>query len=216
MKYRIEDIPDNRIMQAVVDRLLPLVPFMRREKALRYTHLHGQYCCLRSWELLHELLMESGMLVAGVPLRELNYAEDAYGKPRLVGVGGWQDGVGSQQGVIGDFSISHTKNAIAVAVSDGAVGIDVEEVVPVRRVEDRHFLDRTMSAAEQVQIRTATDPCVRFTAFWTQKEALYKAKGTGINMDTLSTVLEGQHDYSLQTIVRKGYVCSIARAIEDL
>ena len=39
-----------------VARLLPLVSEQRREQALRYTHTFGQYCCLKSYEMLTALL----------------------------------------------------------------------------------------------------------------------------------------------------------------
>ena len=48
MFYIVETIPDNQSMQAVVAELLPLVPLVRRNKALRYKHLHGKFCCLRA------------------------------------------------------------------------------------------------------------------------------------------------------------------------
>ena len=41
-----------------VARLLPLVSAQRREQALRYTHLFGQFCCLKSYELLIDLQCE--------------------------------------------------------------------------------------------------------------------------------------------------------------
>ncbi len=149
MFYRVENIPDTQTMQAVVAELLPLVPLQRREKALRYKHLHGQYCCLRAWKLLHELLTEHAYLPAAFPLSELTYTEDAFGKPSL------------SAAVF--FSISHTKNAIAVAIDRQPVGIDIEATASAKRLADAHFLERTMSAAERQQIAAAPDPAIAFT-----------------------------------------------------
>lgn len=197
MYYRIEDIPDEQTMQAAVAHLLPLVPSQRREKALCYKHLHGQYCCLRAWQLLHELLTEHAFLPAAFPLSRLTYTEDEYGKPSI------------SEAVF--FSISHTKNAIAVAISHAPVGIDVEAVVSYSRINDSHFLARTMNAAEQQLITGSSDPRLAFTGLWTRKEALVKAIGTGLNLDTLPSLLSSPAASGYQFI--SGHTDSYAYAI---
>lgn len=198
MFYRIEHIPNAEIMQAVVAELLPLVPFSRREKALRYKHLFGQYACLRAWQLLHELLVQHAYLPGDVPLVRLDYTEDEYGKPLLTN---YPDIC---------FSISHTKNAIAVAIDRQPIGIDVEAIVSVDRIADQHFLDRTMSADEQHKMRAAADPCVAFTEYWTKKEALYKAIGSGLNMETLPTLLTSVEPYTILSNHTEAYAYAIA------
>lgn len=209
MFYIVETIPDNQTMQAVVAELLPLVPLVRRNKALRYKHLHGQFCCLRAWALLHELLVSHQFLSAGFSLAELTYAEDEHGKPWLT------SSPDCNSPLIFDgkticFSLSHTANALAVAIDHQPVGIDVEALISKQRVSDQHFLDHTMSAKEQVVIHQSANPQVAFTELWTRKEALFKAIGTGINMSELPGVLESPHAFTLQSIVSSDYVCSIA------
>lgn len=201
MFYRIEDIPDSQTMQAVVARLLPLVPFSRREKAMCYKHLHGQYCCLRVWEILHELLVSHSFLPAISSLSELTYVEDDYGKPWLT--------VGSVREENIYFSLSHTKNAIAVAVSNRPVGIDIEAVVSQERVGDGHFLERTMSATERKQINMANNPRLVFTELWTRKEAYVKLLGTGLDMDTLPMLLNEADAYTFHTGYGSGYAYSV-------
>lgn len=195
-------------MQAVVHELLPLVPFSRRDKALRYKHLFGQYTCLRSWQLLHELLTEHAFLPADFPLADLTYTEDEYGKPWL-SVSGQQSSVSGQQAAI-CFSLSHTKNAIAVALDRQPVGIDVETIVSADRISDPHFLSRTMSAQEQQLIRAAANPCLQFTELWTKKEALVKAIGTGINLDTLPDLLTAVSLYTLRSGHAENYAYTVA------
>lgn len=209
MFYVVENIPDEQSMQAVVAELLPLVPFDRREQALRYKHLHGQYCCLRAWQLLHSLLTEHNFIPASLPLADLTYTVDDYGKPQLS-----LAAITNYKSI--HFSISHTKTAIAVAIDHAPVGIDVETIVSPARISDRHFLDRTMSPAEQQQIAAADDPCLAFTELWTRKEALVKLLGTGIDMSTLPTLLDNpltapQPTYSFRTTHTHAYACTVVK-----
>ncbi|MBQ7531368.1 MAG: 4'-phosphopantetheinyl transferase superfamily protein [Paludibacteraceae bacterium] len=211
MFYKVEDIPDEQTMQAVVAELLPLVPFARREKALRYRHLHGQYCCLRAWAMLHELLIAHSFLPAQFPLSDLTYTEDAYGKPYFSAA---VFALLAQRSfsVAVCFSLSHTKCAIAVAIDRRPVGIDVESLASARRLEPV-FLDRTMNADEQARIRKAADSesaCLTFTELWTRKEALVKALGTGLNINTLPDLLGRQTGFDLRTFHTASYACSIA------
>lgn len=212
MYYKVENIPDEQTMQAVVAELLPLVPFARREQALRFVHLHGWYCCLRAWQLLHSLLIEHGFIPAGLPLADLTYTVDSYGKPSLTCP--LQDNQSSihQPSIArrAHFSISHTKTALAVAIDWQPVGIDVETVASPRRIEEPLFLNRTMSAAEQTVICNAADPCLAFTELWTRKEALVKAIGTGLNLDTLPDLLQTDHPFTFLSGHTDIYAWSVA------
>ena len=210
MFYRIENIPDEQTMQAVVAGLLPLVPLVRRDKALRYVHLHGRYCCLRTWQMLHSLLIEHHLIPASFPLSALTYTEDAYGKPSFIAAVFALLAQRSFSNAV-FFSLSHTKNALAVAVADRPVGIDIEAVVSRQRIDDAAFLDRVMSPDEQSVIRNSADPCLAFTELWTRKEALYKAIGSGIDLSTLPGILHTPHPYTFTTIHSKSYACTVAQ-----
>ena len=59
MRIKIFDHMDE-CTEAEVERMLPLVSARRREQALKYKHTFGQYCCLKSWLMLYEL-MDEGM-----------------------------------------------------------------------------------------------------------------------------------------------------------
>ena len=153
--------------------------------------------------MLYELLTTHALLPEGLPLSALTYTEDEHGKP-------WLDKkVQAGAGAV-HFSISHTKNAIAVAIADRPVGIDVEAVVSPARIADVHFIERTMSTDEQQTIRAAADPCRLFTELWTKKEALVKAIGTGLNMDTLPDLLQSVPDATIQSACADDYAYAIA------
>ena len=221
MFYRIEDIPTPECMQRCVEQLAMLVPVRRREQAFCYKHLHGQYCCLRTWQMLHELLIEHAFLPASFPLSDLTFTVDDYGKPslsfeqrgpqRACSHGVPCSGLCPLSAAV-CFSISHTKNALAVAVSEHEVGIDIEMLVSPQRLCDKAFLDYTLSPQEQAQLRAAdTIEAQRiFTRLWTRKEALFKALGTGINVRELPFVLEKPHPYTIRSYDGDAYVCSLA------
>lgn len=151
-----------------VKRLLPLVPLFRQEQALKYKHVFGQWATLKSWVMLQELV--------GRTCDDVFYGP--YGKPYL------KDGP--------YFSISHCKTAVAVAIDEKyEIGIDIESI----RHVDKALIERTMNMEEQAQIAAASDSNRAFTDLWTQKEAILKARGTGI-VDDLSTVLSNSSQES--------------------
>ena len=49
----------TQVTEAEVQRMLPLVDEQRRDEALRYRFLFGQFACLKSWLMLKELLKTS-------------------------------------------------------------------------------------------------------------------------------------------------------------
>lgn len=147
--------------EADVARLLKIVPEFRKQQALRYSHLFGQWTTLKTWELLMEFVPE--------PTDSVYYGPN--GKPYLT------DGP--------FFSISHCKTAVAVAVdSEREIGIDIESI----RHADEALIRHTMNEEEQALIHNAKEPDRMFTRLWTQKEAVLKARGTGL-VDELPLVL---------------------------
>ena len=176
-----------------VARLLPLVSAQRRQQALAYKHLFGQFCCLKSYELLVQLLVSSGLWTPDTGFPTFLYNE--HGAPRL------------EQGPC--FSISHCKHAIAVAISEKPVGIDIEHI----RTAKPELVARTMNEQEQNVIWSAPSPDVAFTRLWTQKEAVLKMQGTGIlSIDGMKNTLVAIENIDLQTKVNieKQYAYTLA------
>lgn len=167
--------------EAEVQRLMPLVPQQRAEQARRYRFTFGRYACLKSYLMLAEL---TGM-------NDMTFSFGNHGKPFLA----------SRPDI--HFSISHCRNAIAVAVSDMPVGIDVESL----RQADSALLRRTMNDDELAAISASVNPALEFTCLWTRKEAVLKLRGTGIT-DELQDVLSGPEQ--VKTCICEGYVWSLA------
>ena len=170
----------DQCSEAEVQRMLPLVSEQRREQALRYKHLFGQFCCLKSWLMLYELV---GM--TSYRYNEWQYNE--HGKPFI------------ENGPY--FSISHCKEGIAVAVDDQPIGIDIEAI----RHANSDLIERTMNEQERVGMDDR-----KFTRLWTQKEAIVKAEGVGIqSFEQIQKILE-MGDWKLYTIEKEKYIYSIA------
>lgn len=189
MIYQLYDNMDQCSEQEIA-RLLPLVSEQRRRQAMKYTHIFGQYCCLKSYELLIELLREWKWEEFENKLPEFKYNE--YGTPYL------EDGP--------YFSISHSKRGIAVAISDTPIGIDIECI----RNVDEGLIRKTMNSEEQKFIRSNSRPEIEFIRLWTRKEAYVKMKGTGIISD-MHAILTNVSSVNWKEIVNieSGYICTI-------
>ena len=177
----------TQVSEAEVQRMLPLVDEQRRNEALRYKHLFGQFTSLKSWLMLKELLKHLG-------ITDLKMDFNEHGKPYLT----------HHPDV--HFNLSHCKNGIAVVVDFSPVGIDIESF----RKDNIALVNRTMNPVEAEWIYSSSDPVEVFTRFWTQKEAVVKLRGTGIT-DDLYHVLDGE-GYRLETHINreKRYALSIA------
>ena len=165
--------------------MLPQVSEQRRAQALQYKHAFGQYACLKSYLMLQDLLREHYGIEG-----DLLFTYNEYGKPEL----NINDAnvVGSELKPY--FSISHCKQAIAVAVADTPIGIDIETL----RHPSESLIEKTMNEQERYQIAAAESPEKMFTALWTRKEAVLKYLGTGI-VDDLHNVLSNTNNFSIST-----------------
>ena len=179
----------TQVTEAEVQRMLPLVDGQRREEALHYKHLFGQFACMKSWLMLQELLKPMG-------ISDLKMNRNEHGKPFL-----------AHHPEV-HFNLSHCKNGIAVVVDFSPVGIDIESF----RNGSTSLINRTMNPTEAEWIRSAANPVEAFTQFWTKKEAVVKLRGTGIT-DNLHHVLNGE-GYRLETHLNRErrYAWSIAYA----
>lgn len=178
-----------------VERMLPLVSEQRRAEALRYKHTFGRFCCLKSYLMLCELL---GAVSPTLDYTLPEFAYNEYGKPFL-----------KERPDI-HFSISHTKNAIAVAIASKPIGIDIEQILH----HSEGVLKKTMNPSELQTILESANPDESFTALWTQKEAVLKLLGTGIQgemQDVLS--LPAQTKTHIRSDV--GYAYSIAEFLNE-
>ena len=182
MKYLVFD-DMTECGEAAVQQLLEQVPAYRCEQAMRFSHTLGRFCCLKAWQMLQQLAPS-----VNCQLSTIHY--NPHGKP-------WMEGGP-------EFSISHCKCAIAVAVNDTPIGIDVEAI----RMVDESLVRRTMNEDEQRHIAASADANRAFIRLWTMKEAYLKQIGTGI-VDDLQGCLQEADRSRFTTIEQENYIVSI-------
>lgn len=174
-----------------LDEALRQLSEQRRAQALKFRHEQGRRTCVAAYMLLCEgLKTEYG--ITDKPL----FAYGEHGKPSLADYPHIH------------FSLSHCREAAACYVSSTPVGIDVETVRPLRP----SLVDYTMNAEEARLIRESDRPDLQFTRLWTQKEALLKFTGRGID-NNLRDVLSLHPDLHIETTVSPDarYVLSICQ-----
>lgn len=109
------------------------------------------------------------------------------------------------------FNLSHSGElALCVLGGDRRVGVDIEIIRPIQRLEN--MMERCLSKAEQKQVESTAEPLRAFLQRWTCKEAYLKAIGKGLSQsmqavevdETLSRLLHVPDDchegWHLQTV----------------
>ena len=148
-----EDFPDN------------VMPLLSRERLLK----------------VQKLRMPQGKKASAVVYLLLRTALlECYGINEAVEF----DYVGKGKPVLRDhpqihFNLSHTKNAVACAVSDVPVGVDIQNIAPV---SDR-VAKRVLTEQEYNEFKESAKPDEYFCEKWTIKESYLKLSGQGIDTD---------------------------------
>ena len=185
MVYIDEHIDDFDLQAA-----LPEISEQRREQALRFKFERGQRTCVLAYLLLKKALREEYGLTEN-PLFEYG----PHGKPFIVGHPEIH------------FSLSHCREAVACAVSDRPVGIDVESVQRYRE----SLAQYTMSDEEQQLIAAAERPDVAFIRLWTMKEARLKLTGEGITNDLKSALDGGSWQFTTVERLDRNYIYTVCK-----
>ena len=172
----------DRCTPEEVQRLLVLVPEEQQALALKFKHTFGQFATLKSFLMLKELLVDSSLVPPADPL---HFVFNTHGKPHLADYPEVH------------FNISHCPKAIAVGVDNAPIGVDVERFV----TPSESLLNYCMNDDEVRQVRESDHPEATFAAFWTQKEALFKQRGTGITHELREVLAHPHPDVELDTKV---------------
>lgn len=151
-----------------------------------------------------EFLSDAGKLLAkfaasqkvGIPMRDITITKTSSGKPFFENI----DGV--------YFSISHADGAVAVALAESEVGVDVEKIKKApMKVAKRFF-----SHDEIEYIEKNSDKNRAFFEIWTKKEAVAKQIGEGLKREKLRQSI---FERKIATFEKNGYIISACAEIED-
>ena len=184
---------DDHIDDFDLREALAAVSQQRRDYALRYRQERDQRLCLAAYRLLQRaLLLEYGINETPV------FTYDSKGKPLLQGHPDIH------------FSLSHCHEAVAVAVSDRPVGIDIETTGHYSAEVAR----RVMNDDEMREIEASAQPEVAFTRLWTMKESLYKLTGDDNEGDT-AHLLDKASRYRFATTVLPRCLCTVCSPVQS-
>ncbi len=177
--------------QQTCDELLKLVSKEKQEQLKRF-HFEID----RKLSLYSELLVR---LIAckkfGINLRELVFDREEFGKPYLIGHTDFY------------YNISHTRNAVVVAIADFPVGVDIEKI---GRAE--HGIERRFFTSEERDYISAvvSETDKRFYEVWTKKEAYIKYLGKGLSMPLPSfNTLSFDIAVQILTLQKDEYIVSV-------
>ena len=181
MIYVSENIWDFDFKSALAE-----ITDQRREQALKFKHEQGQRLCVLAYQLLKQGLRDEYGITDN-PIFEYN----EHGKPSIVG----------HPEIY--FNFSHCKEAVACAISNNPIGIDVESI---RELKDS-LVNYTMNSDEISEINSSDDPASAFIRLWTMKEATMKLTGTGISNDMKAVVDTTKYKYT--TVDRQRYIYTV-------
>ena len=178
---------DDHIADFDLSAALTEISPQRREQALKFRHELGQRQCVLAYLLLKQALREQ----YGLDFNPLfGYGE--HGKPYILGHPDIH------------FSLSHCRSAVACAISDRPIGVDVESI----REYHESLVRYTMNDRELQQITEAPQPNIAFIRLWTMKEALLKLTGQGIS-DDLKNVLSTPARFTTVERPERDYIYTV-------
>lgn len=102
------------------------------------------------------------------------------------------------------FSLSHSGDFLALAISDSDVGIDIEKI----REAKENLVNRVCCENEKDRIFSSDKPDVEFTKIWTRKEAYLKALGTGIDRE-LTSIDTTDEKLKFTTEISEDFIVSV-------
>ena len=180
---------DDRLDLFDLDASLSLLSDERRERVMRYRNEGDRKRSAAAYILLCKALSEE----YGIEEKPL-FAYGEHGKPIIVGHEEIQ------------FNLSHCREAVACAVADEPIGIDIESVHRYNEQLARY----TMNDSEMEEILSSERPDIAFTRLWTRKEAVLKLSGEGLRSN-MKDVLSGREDITTTVSPDERYVYSVAK-----
>ena len=179
-----------------VEWSLGVLPEWRKEQMLKIKHVRGRVQCAVGFILVWSLKLGVWSLEKMKKADKWRYNE--HGKPYFEGVDDLF------------FSISHCGSAVAVAIDDEEVGIDIEEVSRYRE----HLVNYVLNEEEKDKMDKEDKKGI-FIEIWTKKEAVFKLLGTGITHE-IKDILKKNSDINvISKKVGETYLSVATRKVID-
>ena len=173
------------------ERLLPCVSVEKRKQIMRMRPGIDRRLSLYAEIIVRRIASE----FLNIDNSDIEIVRGEYGKPYLKGNENFH------------FNISHTHNAIAIAIADTPIGIDIERISPL----NASIVERLYSIKEKEYVYSVADvEDRRFSEIWTRKEAYIKRDDRNISLgsfsiDTFKDAIDGQ----IKTYCIGKYVISV-------
>lgn len=148
------------------------------ESIIKYNDPQMKIISLKGWSFLEDILLKEYNIIFDV--NDIYFNE--YKKPYLL-----------NQNLF--FNISHSKDMIAIVISDMECGVDIEYIDYNRDVDK--LKNKVLSKKELNTYIIRKEKIKYFYSIWTKKEAYFKKKGKGIELNMLNK------DIPLEGIVTK-------------
>jgi len=182
---------DDTIKQNTLNYLLTFVSKEKKEQINRYYFNVDKKLSLYADLIVRVIACKT----FGLTNKDIDFFKSEYGKPNLNNYLNFH------------FNVSHTRNAIAVVVSDSQVGVDIEKIREAEfKIVNRFFTQPEIEFIDN----TVAESKKRFYIVWTKKEAYIKYIGKGLYIPLNSfNVFDETISKKMQTIVKDNYVISI-------
>jgi len=182
---------DDTINQNTLNYLLTFVSKEKKEQINRYYFNVDKKLSLYADLIVRVIACKT----FGLTNKDIDFFKSEYGKPNLNNYLNFH------------YNVSHTRNAIAVVVSDSQVGVDIEKIREAEfKIVNRFFTQPEIEFIDN----TVAESKKRFYIVWTKKEAYIKYIGKGLHIPLNSfNVFDETISKKMQTIVKDNYVISI-------
>lgn len=181
------EISDGNVIEPF-DQIVEVVSARRRERIKNTKCIIDKKLSLYSEIIVRDLIC-SNLKISN---KRIDFCYSKYGKPYL-----------SESNF--HFNISHTRNAVVVAISDVSVGIDIERIG--RYNSDIAMRCYTKNEHDYLHEVSDIEAQKRFYEIWTRKEAYTKYTGEGLLKPFHSFDVLDKDD--IYTFVEGSYVISV-------
>lgn len=170
LKYEIKDV--SEFTDEELEKCFSYMCDSRKARVKELKNEHSKSCTIAGEIIARKLLSD----VAGKTPEYFIISIDCNGKPQIK----------NHEGLF--FNISHSKNKIAVVVSDEEIGIDIEVMRPyslrlakkICNKEELLYIFGHHPYETEFTENTSKETLHRFFEVWTAKEAYFKCIGTGL------------------------------------